>query len=146
MATRKKKTAKSDSLQVNSACSAETTINILFDQPLKVKAPVLGSMPEASNNSHKKQRLKKSLEKVYQDGASELRLQKLRALIVQAKKDGYVTYSQLAEVVPEKAEDEDEAIAASELSALFFTVSAARAVLVNGTAFIFGFAAKKLLH
>ena len=67
MATRKKKTAKSESLQVNSACSAETTINILFDQPLKVKAPVLGSMPEASNNSHKKQRLKKSLEKVYQD-------------------------------------------------------------------------------
>ena len=114
MATRKKKTAKSESLQVNSACSAETTINILFDQPLKVKAPVLGSMPEASNNSHKKQRLKKSLEKVYQDGASELRLQKLRALIVQAKKDGYVTYSQLAEVVPEKAEDEDEAIAKLE--------------------------------
>ena len=90
MATRKKKTVKSESLQVNSACSAETTINILFDQPLKVKAPVLGSMPEASNNSRKKQRLKKSLEKVYQDGASELRLQKLRALIVQAKKDGYV--------------------------------------------------------
>ena len=114
MATRKKKTAKSESLQVNSACSAETTINILFDQPLKVKAPVLGSMPEASNNSRKKQRLKKSLEKVYQDGASELRLQKLRALIVQAKKDGYVTYSQLAEVVPEKAEDEDEAIAKLE--------------------------------
>ena len=114
MATRKKKTAKSESLQVNSACSAETTINILFDQPLKVKAPVLGSMPEASNNSRKKQRLKKSLEKVYQDGASELRLQKLRALIVQAKKDGYVTYSQLSEVVPEKVEDEDEAIAKLE--------------------------------
>ena len=32
MATRKKKTVKSESLQVNSACSAETTINILFEE------------------------------------------------------------------------------------------------------------------
>ena len=59
-------------------------------------------------------RLKKSLEKVYQNGASELRLQKLRALIVSAKRNGFVTYEQLSEVLPEQVEDEDEAIAKLE--------------------------------
>lgn len=114
MATRKKKSSKSESLTVAAAPSAETTINILFDQPIKIQAPDLKALPKASNVSRKKQRLKKSLEQVYQNGASEIRLQKLRSLIVQAKQNGYVTYEQLSEVVPEQVDDEDEAIAKLE--------------------------------
>ena len=67
MATRKKKSSKSESLTVAAAPSAETTINILFDQPIKIQAPDLKAFPKASNVSRKKQRLKKSLEQVYQN-------------------------------------------------------------------------------
>ena len=114
MATRKKKSPQSEPLTVNSALSAETTINILFDQPLRIQAPDPSILPQVSNKSRKKMRLKKSLEQVYQSGASELRLQKLRALIVQAKQLGYVTVEQLSEVLPEQVDDEDEAIAKLE--------------------------------
>ena len=114
MATRKKKSSKSEPLTVQSACSAETTINILFDQPLRIQTPDPSILPQASNTKRKRMRLKKSLEKVYQNGASELRLQKLRALIVSAKRNGFVTYEQLSEVLPEQVEDEDEAIAKLE--------------------------------
>ena len=122
MATRKKKSSKSESLTVAAAPSAETTINILFDQPIQIQAPDLKTLPKASNVSRKKQRLKKSLEKVYQNGASEDRLQKLRSLIVQAKQNGYVTYEQLAEVVPEQVDDEDEAIAKLEHAFTFLGI------------------------
>ena len=114
MATRKKKSSKSEPLTVQSACSAETTINILFDQPLRIQTPDPSILPQASNTKRKRMRLKKSLEMVYQNGASELRLQKLRALIVSAKRNGFVTYEQLSEVLPEQVEDEDEAIAKLE--------------------------------
>ena len=114
MATRKTKSSKSEPLTVQSACSAETTINILFDQPLRIQTPDPSILPQASNTKRKRMRLKKSLEKVYQNGASELRLQKLRALIVSAKRNGFVTYEQLSEVLPEQVEDEDEAIAKLE--------------------------------
>ena len=114
MATRKKKSSKSEPLTIQSACSAETTINILFDQPLRIQTPDPSILPQASNTKRKRMRLKKSLEKVYQNGASELRLQKLRALIVSAKRNGFVTYEQLSEVLPEQVEDEDEAIAKLE--------------------------------
>lgn len=122
MATRKKKSSKSESLTVAAAPSAETTINILFDQPIKIQAPDLKALPKASNVSRKKQRLKKSLEQVYQNGASEIRLQKLRSLIVQAKQNGYVTYEQLSEVVPEQVDDEDEAIAKLEHAFTFLGI------------------------
>lgn len=122
MATRKKKSSKSESLTVAAAPSAETTINILFDQPIQIQAPDLKTLPKASNVSRKKQRLKKSLEKVYQNVASEDRLQKLRSLIVQAKQNGYVTYEQLAEVVPEQIDDEDEAIAKLEHAFTFLGI------------------------
>ena len=113
MATRKKKTHKSEPLSVNSALSAETTINILFDQPIQFETLDTKVLPKASNGSRQKMRLRKSLEKVYQNGASELRIQKLRALIVQAKQSGYVTYEQLSEVLPEQVDDE-EAVAKLE--------------------------------
>lgn len=122
MATRKKKSSKSESLTVAAAPSAETTINILFDQPIQIQAPDLKTLPKASNVSRKKQRLKKSLEQVYQNGASEDRLQKLRSLIVQAKQNGYVTYEQLSEVVPEQIDDEDEAIAKLEHAFTFLGI------------------------
>ena len=114
MATRKKKSSKSDPLTASSACSAEATIDILFDQPIQITAPDPSVLPKASNTNRKRSRLRKSLEKVYQNGASDVRLQKLRTLIVQAKQNGYVTYEQLAEVVPEQAEDEQEAVAKLE--------------------------------
>ena len=114
MATRKKKSSKSEPLTVSSACSAEATIDILFDQPIQITAPDPSVLPKASNTNCKRSRLRKSLEKVYQNGASDARLQKLRTLIVQAKHNGYVTYEQLAEVVPEQAEDEQEAVAKLE--------------------------------
>ena len=110
MATRKKKSSKSEPLTVSSAPSAEATINILFDQPIQIQSPDLKTLPKVSTANRKKQRLKKTLEQVYQNGASEMRLQKLRSLIVQAKQKGFVTYAQLSEVVPEQIEDEEEAI------------------------------------
>lgn len=70
----------------------------------------------------KKQRLKKSLEQVYQNGASDERLQKLRSLIVVAKQQGFVTFEQLSEVVPEQIEDEDDALAKLEHAFTFLGI------------------------
>ncbi len=109
MVTRKRKTTKNEkSLSVNSA-AAEATIDILFDQPAPVKAPDTRHLPKASNAKSKASRLKRSLEKAYSEEANTERLQKLRELIVKAKKDGYVTYEELADVIPENS-NEDEAV------------------------------------
>ena len=62
MATRKKKSSKSEPLTVSSAPSAEATINILFDQPIQIQSPDLKTLPKVSTANRKKQRLKKTLE------------------------------------------------------------------------------------
>lgn len=108
MATRKKKALETqDALKQEQ--TTEATIKILFDEPAAFVDAQSEPASESQSVKRKKTRLRKSLEKVYHDESSQERLQKLRALIVKAKKTGFVTYSELSEVVPEH-EDADDAV------------------------------------
>lgn len=109
MATRKRKSAKSEQSLSVSTAAAEATIDILFDQPAQIHAPDPSILPKASNTSSKAIRIRNTLKKAYEDESNSDRLKKLRELIVKAKKLGYVTYEELADVAPESA-DESEAV------------------------------------
>lgn len=108
MTTRKKQASQAEDTSKQEQ-TTEATIKILFDEPIASVDPESESSQEAQSVKSKKTRLRKSLEKVYHDEASQERLQRLRALIVKAKKSGFVTYAELSEVVPEQ-EDADDAV------------------------------------
>ncbi len=109
MATRKRKSAKSEQSLSVSTAAAEATIDILFDQPAQIHAPDPSILPKVSNTSSKAIRIRNTLKKAYEDETNSDRLKKLRELIVKAKKLGYVTVEELADVAPESA-DESEAV------------------------------------
>ena len=93
--------------QTDKALKKDDLIQIVFDESGEIVAPEIKSLPEVSKLSKKKLTLTKSLFSQTNDPEYE---QKLRELIVLAKKRGYVTYEELAEVVPSEKQDDENAV------------------------------------